>query len=69
MEQKAMPDFKAFTVIERSGQKNIWVDVGVGFVHGDGAGINVLLQAMPLDGKIVLRPYSNEGQGKQSPNR
>ena len=58
----SMPDFKAYTIIKRDGQKDFWTDIGVGFLHNDGAGINILLQATPLDGKIVLRPFTNEGR-------
>jgi len=62
MSTKALPDFKAYTVIKRDGQKDVWIDLGAAFLHEDGAGLNVLLQANPLDGKIVLRPFVNEGR-------
>jgi hypothetical protein len=57
-----IPDFKAYTIIKREGQRDFWTDIGVGFCHNDGAGLNILLQATPLDGKIVLRPFANEGR-------
>lgn len=31
--------------------------MGVAFRHEDGEGFNLLLQAMPLDGKLVLQTY------------
>ncbi len=62
MTTKTLPDFRAYTVIERDGQKPIWIDLGAAFLHQDGAGMNVLLQAYPLDGKIILRPFVNEGR-------
>lgn len=62
MTTKALPDFRAYTVIERDGQKPIWIDLGAAFLHQDGAGMNILLQAHPLDGKIVHRPFTNEGR-------
>lgn len=62
MTTKALPDFRAYTVVERSGQKPVWIDLGVAFLHQDGAGMNILLQAHPLDGKIILRPFANEGR-------
>jgi len=62
MTSKAMPDFKCYTTIKREGQKDVWIDVGAAFLHQDGAGLNVLLQALPLDGRVVLRPYVNEGR-------
>lgn len=62
MTAKPLPDFKAYTVVKREGQKDVWIDLGAGFLHHDGAGINVLLQATPIDGRIVLRPFVNEGR-------
>lgn len=54
---KQRPDFQAFTTRKRSdGQKDIWIDIGAGFLHQDRIGINIVLQATPLDGRIVLRP-------------
>jgi hypothetical protein len=62
MTTKTPPDFRAFTAIKREGQKDFWIDVGAAFLHQDGAGMNVVLQAMPLDGRIILRPFTNEGR-------
>ena len=54
---KPRPDFQAYTTRKRpDGQKDIWIDIGAGFLHQDGAGINVILQATPIDGRIILRP-------------
>jgi hypothetical protein len=50
------PTYRAFTVIPREGQKDFWAPIGAAFAHHDGLGLNVLLQALPLDGKVVLRP-------------
>lgn len=71
MTTKTPPDFRAYTAIKREGQKDFWVDVGAAFLHQDGAGMNVVLQAMPLDGRIILRPFINEGRKEAAaePNR
>lgn len=54
---KPRPDFQAYTTRKRpDGQKDIWIDIGAGFVHQDGSGINVILQAIPIDGRVILRP-------------
>ena len=42
------------TVIKREGKDDYWLNIGVCFAHEDKDGFNLLLQAMPLDGKIVL---------------
>jgi hypothetical protein len=57
--EKAMPDYRAYTVIHKGQDKNFWVAIGAAFQHRDGTGINILLEALPLDGKIVLRPASD----------
>ncbi len=40
-------------------------DDGVAFVHEDGEGFNLLLQAMPLDGKLVLRTYKEKPEEQE----
>ncbi|MGH6678499.1 MAG: hypothetical protein ACREDL_06110 [Bradyrhizobium sp.] len=49
------PTYRAFTVIKRDGQEDFWLAIGAAFMHQDGDGLNVVLQALPIDGKIVLR--------------
>ena len=35
------------------------------FRHEDGEGFNLLLQAMPLDGKLVLRTYKEKPEEQE----
>ena len=49
------PSFRAYTIIKRDGQDDFWLAIGAAFMHQDGDGYNVVLQALPIDGKIVLR--------------
>ena len=49
------PAFNAYSVIKREGQEDFWMSLGAAFPHADNKGFNIVLQAMPLDGKIVLR--------------
>ena len=56
---KPRPDFEAFTTRKRDGLKDIWIDIGAGFLHADGAGINIILAAIPIDGRIILRPMQD----------
>lgn len=56
MNTKRKPDYRAYTIIKRDGHKDVWLDVGAGFQHGDKSGVNIVLHATPLDGRIVLRP-------------
>lgn len=46
--------FNVVSIRERAG-KTIWVKAGTAFVNADGS-INVLLDVLPLDGKLQIRP-------------
>lgn len=35
-----------------------WLNIGAAFPHKDAKGYNLVLQAMPLDGKLVIREVS-----------
>ena len=54
--------FNVFTVKEfetKDGEKaRKWTQVGVAFPHAEGAGFNLELQCVPLDGKLVALPPS-----------
>ncbi len=58
--KSAQPAYRAYTVIKRDGKdakQDYWLNIGVAFAHEDGAGFNLLLQALPIDGKLVLRSH------------
>lgn len=59
------PSYRAYTVIKREGKDDYWLNIGVCFAHEDKDGFNLLLQAMPLDGKIVLRTYKEREEEQQ----
>ena len=46
---------RAYSVIKREGRDDYWLDLGLVFPHKDDRGFTILLQAFPLDGKIVCR--------------
>ena len=54
------PTYQAYTVVKRQGkegaQDDYWLNIGAAFMHQDGEGFNIVLQALPINGKIVLRP-------------
>jgi hypothetical protein len=54
-------------VIKRDGQDDYWLNVGIAFPHKDGKGFNIMLQAFPLDGKIVCREISGEEESAAPP--
>ena len=47
------PAYRAYTVIRREGKDDYWLNLGVAFPHEDGEGFNLLLQALPTDGKCT----------------
>jgi hypothetical protein len=47
-------------VIRREGQDDFWLNLGLVFPHKDGSGFNIMLQALPLDGKIVCREIGDD---------
>jgi hypothetical protein len=53
--QRCLPTHSAYSVVRRDGEDESWLKVGLVFPHADGAGFNVVLQAYPLDGKLVCR--------------
>ena len=58
--QPNAPTHRAYSVIKREGQDDYWLNVGLAFPHKDGGGFNIILQAFPLDGKIVCREIGEE---------
>ena len=55
MTQETNFDFTAYSVVETSKKKNRWTRIGVAWTHQDGEGINIALDAIPVNGSIVLR--------------
>ena len=60
-DQPRQPTHRAYSVIRREGQDDYWLNIGLVFPHKDGSGFNIMLQAFPLDGKIVCREIA-EGE-------
>ena len=58
--QPNTPTHRAYSVIKRDGQDDYWLNIGLAFPHKDGSGFNIILQAFPLDGKIVCREIAEE---------
>lgn len=57
------PDLIAYTVKDRKGEKGIWNRIGAAWENADGGGFNVSLEALPVNGRLVLRiPKPGEGE-------
>jgi hypothetical protein len=62
------PTHRAYSVIRREGQDDFWLNLGLVFPHKDDGGFNIMLQALPLDGKIVCREIADDdATGTQEP--
>lgn len=55
-----LPSHVAYQVRDREGQKGFWTRIGTAWAHADGKGFNIQLEALPLDGRIVLRVASEK---------
>jgi hypothetical protein len=67
MANTQQPAFTAFAVSKRGeNQEDWWTPIGAAFPHKDGQGFNVVLQTIPLAGKIVLRPPKDKNEGAES---
>lgn len=49
------PAFIAYQIRDGKGEKGYFTRIGVAFANADGKGFNILLDAVPLDGRITLR--------------
>ena len=61
-DQTRQPSHRAYPVIRREGQDDYWLNIDLVFPHKDETGFNIMLQASPLDGKIVYRELVDEDE-------
>jgi hypothetical protein len=54
------PSHIAYQVRDREGGKGFWTRIGSAWKHGDGEGFTIHLDAMPFDGRITLRIFSDK---------
>jgi len=66
-DQSQQPTHRAYSVIKREGQEDFWLNLGLAFPHKDGKGFNIMLQALPLDGKIVCREVAGDEDKDSQP--
>jgi hypothetical protein len=44
--------------VSKGGQKSYWTRIGIAFAHKDNKGFNIVLESLPIDGKITIREVS-----------
>ena len=57
MRAKKKPAYRVYTVEDIDEENSFWTMIGTAFAHEDMKGMNVLLKALPVDGRLVLRRY------------
>jgi hypothetical protein len=59
------PTLIAYAVRKREGHKDFWVRIGAAWPHEGGSGLSIQLDALPIDGRIVLtEPKADEAETK-----
>ena len=51
--------------VER-GDKSFWTRIGAAWPHKDGKGLNLVLSALPINGRLVLREYTPDDEKKDA---
>ncbi len=62
------PTHKVFVVEERGEGDDadaFWTRVGSAWQHKDGKGYNVVLSALPVNGRLVLREFNDDDKGDE----
>jgi len=76
MSNNSRPSHRAYVVEDREGdtsneQGGFWTRIGSAWPHKDGKGLNIVLAALPVNGRVVLREYTDEDakidEGKRKP--
>ena len=63
------PTHRAYSVIRREGQDDFWLNLGLVFPHKDTKGFNIILQALPIDGKLVCREIDDDDHTEENDRR
>jgi hypothetical protein len=54
---------------EQGEKRSVWTRVGAAWPNKDGRGFNVVLDVVPLDGRLILRePLERESAGGMQPS-
>jgi len=61
--EKKPPTHGAY-VVQGDGENAYWFKIGAGWLNEDGKGANIMLDALPLTNKIVLREFSERPANK-----
>ena len=61
MANNSKPAYRVYTVEDREDTDDaFWTQIGAAFAHADKKGMNIILRALPLDGRLVLRQFTEK---------
>ena len=64
------PSHRAYTVRDRGDNEDpFWTRIGAVFPHKDGKGFNLVLDALPVDGRVVVREFDAGEDEDQEPEK
>mgnify|MGYP003394482298 CR=1 FL=1 len=49
------PAYFAYTITGEADEESHWLKIGAAWRHGDGRGLNIVLDALPVNGRLTLR--------------
>ncbi|NEO33493.1 MAG: hypothetical protein F6K36_24325 [Symploca sp. SIO3C6] len=61
---KKKPTHEVFQVIDAGGDNKYWNRIGAAWLHDDEAGVSVVLNAVPIDGRLVIRKAKQKEKSK-----
>jgi hypothetical protein len=59
MKEKKAPTHAVY-VVQGEGDNAHWLKIGAAWLHGDGKGANLILEALPLSSKVVVREITEK---------
>ena len=65
MAGNSKPVYDVFVVEDREEGDAFWIKVGAAFGHKDRDGMNIVLQALPPNGRLVLRRFKEKEDDKR----
>lgn len=57
--------YRVYSIVEPENEPPFWLNMGMAFPHKDGKGFNILLQALPLQGRLTLRSVGDRLGGAE----
>ncbi|MFY0696730.1 MAG: hypothetical protein JXR11_02640 [Balneola sp.] len=64
--EKNKPDYLAYSVRSNNEGSSNWTKLGAAWNNKDGEGINIILDGLPIDGKLTLRKPLEENHNEPS---